>query len=76
MNVSFRPCYTLDFAAILTDEQLEKVVSLINNNTRDDETLITELKLYLSGIADQLEQKGVGSDYLAYWLFAKARGII
>jgi len=62
-------------AAILTEQQLNHVVKLCNS-AQSDAQLIHELKTYLRSFAAELESKGVVADYLAYWVFAKARGIV
>jgi len=52
---------------ILTKDQLERVIALMNEHT-DDIRLVAALKEYLGGFKNELLAKGVVVDYLAYWL--------
>jgi len=52
---------------ILTKEQLDHVIGLMNDHANDLE-LTKALKAYLGGFKDALLEKGVVADYLAYWL--------
>ena len=60
---------TMQLGEVLTPEQLDRVIHILNT-TSDTIEQAQALKTYLRPFAVELEDKGVVSDYLAYWLVA------
>jgi len=53
---------------LLTDQQIKRVVRLVNDPKTGDHAKTQALKACLRSFGPQLEAKGVVPDYLAYWL--------
>ena len=66
---------TVMLGEILNDKQIARVSKIINTPSEDDQ-MLKELKKYLNTIKVELEEKGFVADYLAFVLYAKAKGII
>lgn len=55
---------TMPLGQLLTDEQIEQVLDIIQHTARHER--IAKLKEYLGQFKAELEHKGVVADYLAY----------
>lgn len=64
----------LPLCAVLTPEQFKQVCRIWQNTPEPEQ--VKALKDYLGTFRQELSAKGVDSDYLAYWLFAKFTGVI
>ncbi len=53
---------------ILNDEQIKNVTKIVNNNNNED--ILRELKSYFMTIANELLEKDVHHDYLAWCIYA------
>lgn len=61
--------------SILTPEQLDGVLDIIQVYADDGVARMRELKRYLNGFSKELEHRGILADYLAYAIEYQARSI-
>lgn len=65
---------TITMSEILTDEQCAEIVTILK--TAEDGKVVRAIVDYLKPFRKQLEDKGVLPEYLAWFLYAKNKGII
>jgi CHASE3 domain sensor protein len=53
---------------ILNKKQLKKVTAIVNSNNKED--VLSELKLYFKEMEEELSEKGVYHEYLAWSIYA------
>ena len=53
---------------ILNKKQLKKVTTIVNSNNKED--VLSKLKLYFKEIEQELSEKGVYHEYLAWSIYA------
>ncbi|MAG27143.1 hypothetical protein CMI47_16525 [Candidatus Pacearchaeota archaeon] len=66
---------TKNLNEILTEEQLREVMKIINLSN-NDEAILEGLKQYFLSIKEQLEAKGLLSDYLAWAVYANCKNLL